>query len=308
MNWIVFSYSLPSQSRSSPRVTLWRRLKRLGAISLAGGPQILPERDDCIEAFSWLAQEIRQAGGEAVVMHVQQFAGLTDTAVIQLFQTARRADYEELDHEAAALEQELESKDYASITDALERLRRRYADITRIDYFQCPSRAQLVARLARIEQALSPHSAGYAVTAVSAETYHDKRWVTRPHPHVDRLACIWLIRRFIDPQASIRYAPAPEPGEIAFDMDQGEFGHRGNLCTFEMMRLAFGLDDPGLRAIAEIVHEIDLQDGRFARPETAGIAAVLDGWRQAKLDDAALETQGVALFEGLHTALSLDSS
>src|SRR5512136_282876 len=104
MNWVVFSYSLPTKAVSSPRVTLWRRLRRLGAISPAGGVQVLPARDECIEAFQWLAQEIRQAHGEAVVMRVEQFEGLTDQQLIDQFQTARTEEYGEVEEQIAELE------------------------------------------------------------------------------------------------------------------------------------------------------------------------------------------------------------
>jgi hypothetical protein len=142
------------------------------------------------------------------------------------------------------------------------------------------------------------------VSPAAIKVYRDKRWVTRPRPHVDRLACIWLIRQFIDPNAVIRYSLTRDPDEVAFDMREGEFGHRGNLCTFETMVAAFGLDELRLHAIGEIVHEIDLRDGRYAHPETAGVDAILKGWLLARLSDAELEAYGVALFEGLYAALS----
>src|SRR5918911_2849116 len=88
MQWIVFSYSLPSQSRSAPRVALWRRLRRLGAVTPAGGVYVLPARDECLEAFQWLAQEIRQAQGDALVMRVEQFEGLDQQQLIGLFNAA----------------------------------------------------------------------------------------------------------------------------------------------------------------------------------------------------------------------------
>jgi hypothetical protein len=116
------------------------------------------------------------------------------------------------------------------------------------------------------------------------------------------LACIWLIRRFVDTLAVVRYGLEAEPGEIAFDMERGQFTHRGQMCTFETMLLAFGLDDPALRQMAEIVHEIDLRDGMYVHAETAGIDAVLDGWQQAKVPDAEMESRGVALFEGLYAS------
>src|SRR5512136_2010318 len=97
MNWIVFSYSLPGKSGSGPRVSLWRGLRRLGAISPAGGAQVLPARDECLEAFQWLAREIRQAKGEAVVMRVEQFEGLTDQELIDRFHAVRAEDYAEIE-------------------------------------------------------------------------------------------------------------------------------------------------------------------------------------------------------------------
>ena len=78
MDWITFSYSLPTKEGSNARVTQWRRMRRLGAIAIAGGVQVLPAREECIEAFQWLAQEIRAANGDAVVMSVTHIEGLTD--------------------------------------------------------------------------------------------------------------------------------------------------------------------------------------------------------------------------------------
>jgi len=118
------------------------------------------------------------------------------------------------------------------------------------------------------------------------------------------MACAWLIRRFINPGAVIRYSSSPEPDEVAFDMMQDEFGHRGNLCTFETMVLSFELENPGLKPIAEIVHEIDLHDDRYVWPEIAGIARLIDGWSMSNLADPELEEKGISLFEGLYRAFS----
>ncbi len=309
MNWVVFSYSLPAASRSSPRVAVWRRLRALGAVSLKDGIYVLPARDECVEAFQWLAQEVAQEEGSALVMQVQRFEGLSDAQLIDVFQKARRQDYQELDARASELERSLGRKkqvrpeNLSRARDTLEKLRRWHADVSRIDFFASPDAARVASRLARIARRLTPArplEAKIAPAAIAA--YRNQRWVTRPRPHVDRLACAWLIRRFINPRAAIRYAEVHKSGEVPFDMSTGEFGHRGNLCTFETMIKAFGLDDPGLRAIAEIVHDIDLRDERYARPETAGIDAILKGW--TGLADAEREAHGIALFEGLYTELS----
>jgi hypothetical protein len=311
MNWLVFTYSLPTQSRSSPRVAVWRRLRRLGAVTVAGGAQVLPDRDECLEAFQWLAQEIRKAKGEAQVMRVERFEGLTDQQLADLFCAARTEDYGEIGVQAAKLEGALKkakSKDTSQARNELAKLRRQYADVARVDYFECSEGRRVASRLSAIEQLLSlPIAKGKDMPSVSIEGYRDKRWVTRPRPYVDRLACAWLIRRFINPEAVIRYSEQTEPDEVTFDMEQGQFGHQGHLCTFEAMRLAFGLDDPALRAIAEIVHEIDLQDERYTRPETIGVDAVLEGWWKSGLPDAELETRGITLFDALYSKLTPNS-
>ena len=310
MNWIVFSYSLPGKSGSGPRVSLWRRLQRLGAISPAGGAQVLPAREECLEAFQWLAREIRQAKGEAVVMRVEQFEGLTDQQLIEQFHAARAEDYAEIEKSITELEKVVNKRtkleDRSPAREALDKLRRRYTEIHRVDYFNSLAGDRVAARLARVEQLLSVTSPALAVKIDKRETsaYRGKRWVTRPRPHVDRLACIWLIRRFIDANASIRYAEHPEPGEIAFDMDDGEFGHTGNLCTFEGLCLAFALNDPALRAMGEIVHEIDLHDGRYVRSEITGVEAILNGWQQTNWTDTEREAHGIAFFEGLYQTLA----
>lgn len=309
MNWIVFSYSLPGKAGSGPRVSLWRRLQRLGAVSPAGGAQVLPARDECIEAFQWLAREIRQAKGAAIVMRVEQFEGMGDQQLIDLFNGARSEDYAEIERQITELDKTLGKRtkveDRSRLRDELARLRRRYAEIRRVDYFNSPSGDRLAVRLSRLEQRLAPPPPAPAIkiAKVAIGDYRDKQWVTRPRPHVDRLACIWLIRRFVDSAAAIRYASRPKDDEIAFDMDEGEFGHRGNLCSFESMRIAFALDDPALRVMAEIVHEIDLQDGRYVRSEIAGVEAILDGWQRMDWPDAEREAHGIAFFEGLYQTL-----
>jgi hypothetical protein len=301
MNWFVLTYSLPAGPNSSPRVTLWRRLKRLGAVAVTGA-YILPAREECREAFQWLAQEIRHAQGEALVLHISQVEGLSDAELVALFHEARRDEYAELEAQLASLEQQAGGAEAGAPREGLERLRRRYAEIARTDYFDSPEGRELAGRLERLAQLLNPAPASAAPPA-SVAAYRGRSWVTRPRPHVDRLACIWLIRRFIDPAAQVRYADSPRDDEVAFDMDGATFGHQGERCSFETMLAAFGLDEPGLQALAAIVHALDLWDGPPERPEAAGVDAILRGWLQAGLSDAELERHGVALFEGLYLTL-----
>ncbi|MBN1964711.1 MAG: chromate resistance protein [Anaerolineae bacterium] len=311
---MVFSYSLSAKS-SSPRVAVWRQLNRLGALSPVGGVYLLPARDRCVEAFGWLAQQVRQAGGEALLMHVDRFEGITDQAMIARFREVRQADYTALGEQVERLETALRAADTPTarqeIKSELDRMQQALADITDIDYFACPERDQLTARLARVRLAIFPDlSAPVEIARVEVDAYHGAQWVTRPHPHVDRLACAWLIRRFVDPDATIRYAPEPQDGgdtpyrgEVPFDVPGADFSHRGSLCTFEVMLRTFGLVDPALQALAEIVHEIDVRDGVSARPETGGVDALLRGWQLSAVPDAEMERRGIELFEGLYAAL-----
>jgi hypothetical protein len=271
---------------------------------------ILPAREECIEAFQWIAQEIRQAQGEALLMRVDTFEGLTDAQTIEMFNAARAKDYAEIEQQIAVLEEQIAKKPdaIAQVQEGVERLRRRHAEIARVDYFDCPDGARVAERLRLLAQSLLPDRQATRVPQATLGAYRDRVWVTRPRPHIDRLACAWLIRRYIDPQAIIRYTAAPVLDEVAFDMPGAQFGHQGANCTFETMLLAFDLDDPGLQALAALVHELDLRDGLIVPPEAAGVDAILSGWLLNDMTDAEREAHGIALFDGLYAVLAARSS
>jgi hypothetical protein len=159
--------------------------------------------------------------------------------------------------------------------------------------------------LDEIEAALHPGSEEAAsIRALNISDYKGRVWVTRPRPYVDRLACAWLIRRFVDAEAQIHYSDTPKKDELSFDMKEAVFGHRGNFCSFEVIVRSFGITDDAVKSLAEIIHEIDLRDGRYHRSEIEGIELVLKGWRQSDLADAELEARGILFFDGLHVALA----
>jgi hypothetical protein len=136
---------------------------------------------------------------------------------------------------------------------------------------------------------------------VRSGEFRGKVWVTRRGVQIDRIASAWLIRRFVDPDARFKFVTAKDyagrPGELRFDMFQAEFTHEGDRCTFEVMLERTGLDDPALRAIAEIVHDIDLKDGKFGREQTAGIAHVIAGICMGQDDDLARIDRGSAVLD-----------
>ena len=131
--------------------------------------------------------------------------------------------------------------------------------------------------------------------------------MTRKGIHVDRIASAWLIRRFIDAAAKLKYVEAKgylsAPGELRFDMFDAEFTHEGNLCTFEVLLARMETDDPALRHIADIIHDIDLRDGKFAREETAGVTALITGLCLQHREDDARLVAGTTVLDAFYRAL-----
>ena len=188
----------------------------------------------------------------------------------------------------------------------LARLKARLAQVAAIDFFGADGREAAEGLLLELEGRL--HEEALAEPAAAERGLGElkgRTWVTRTGVHVDRIASAWLIRRFIDPEARFKFVPAkgyvPEPGELRFDMFEAEFTHEGDRCTFEVLLGRAGLGEPALRAIAEIVHDIDLKDGKFARPEAEGIRTLIAGICAATGDDEERLARGGAVFEDLYS-------
>ena len=128
------------------------------------------------------------------------------------------------------------------------------------------------------------------------------RWATRPGVHVDRTACAWLIRRFVDAEAEFSFVADVEEipdGTTPFDMRGAELSHRGGECSFEAILRRYELDDPALWDIARVVHEADLEDERFDVPEARGLDVLIRGLSMVSSDDETLELTG-RLYDGLY--------
>jgi hypothetical protein len=143
--------------------------------------------------------------------------------------------------------------------------------------------------------------------ATNVADLKNRTWVTRAGLYVDRIASAWLIRRFIDPNARFKFvAPGyvPEVGELRFDMFEAEFTHEGDSCTFEVLVATAGLaSDPALAAISEVVHDIDLKDGKFGRHEVEGIRTLIAGICNGTTDEERI-ARGAAAFEDLYRSLT----
>lgn len=301
--WLLLLYGL-SAKHGRARVNLWRQLKRCGALPWKTSAYLLPDRPEHFERLQWLAQHVRDDGGEATLLRVSEIEGMSDRDIIRQFNEARAEDYGPL---IAALTQKVGRKKQraaASIAVELAELTRQFEDIRRIDFFECP-RAQDVQMLLKRAGELR---AGTSKTPplLSAKRFAGRTWLTRPRPEIDRIGSAWLIRKFIDPSARFVFAndPAKQPNAIPYDMFEAEFSHHGEDCTFETLVKRFGISDKAVKKMAEMVHDADLEDGKFHTAECLGLDRVVKGWAKAGLTDEELLARGGQCFDALYLYLS----
>lgn len=305
--WAILIATLPTQP-NAVRLRVWRALKALGCASLRDGTYLLPQEQAC--ALEALAAEVREHGGAASVMTLSpRDEAQRDEVLAQFDRTEAYAQWRET---AMALQAALDGlgetearRRLRGVADALQSLRA-------IDYYPGPAAEQADAELSALRRALDarfskgePQSrADDDIARLDRAKFQGKRWATRERPWVDRLACAWLIRRFIDPQASFVWLsdPARAPrGVIGFDYDGARFTHVGARVSFEVMCASFGLEnDPKLQRIASAVHYLDV--GGIPVPEAAGLEAVLAGLREVHPDDDRLVLATDAVFDALYAA------
>jgi len=301
-SWLLLLLSLPPRP-SSLRVRAWRRLKALGAVALKSGAYLLPFSSDRYEQFQWLAQEVQKDRGEATLLKVDRVENMKQPEVVRLFHEARNADYASLTDRY----RKLGSAKRPRAAEELARLARELDRLADIDFFEAPGRQQALRAREAAERRVTglPQAGARLAGRLDLEALQGRRWATRPRPHVDRIASAWLIKRFLDPAAEFVFAAADElPADaIPFDMAGVEFGHQGDHCTFETLLHRSGLRDRRLAAIAEIVHEADVRDGKFQREEARGLDLVLRGLLAAIKDDQEALAQGLTLFDGLYSTI-----
>jgi hypothetical protein len=290
---------------SSLRVRVWRRLKTLGAVPLKRSAYLLPDTPERYEDFQWLAQEVQRDGGDATLIRVRQIENMTAADVLRLFHEPRDHDYRQL---AARYRKVLQGLDKKSTSarrqEELARIAKDHQRIRDIDFFDAPGGAEV----RRLEEAIAmrtrrPETPRREPAATLDLTkLRGRRWVTRPRPHIDRIASAWLIKRFIDPAAEFVFAPPADfpQDAIPFDAPGVELSHQGEDCTFETLIKRARLRDRRLTRLAELVHEADLRDGKYPHEEARGIDVAVRALLAASEDDKQVLAQGMALFEGLY--------
>ena len=284
--WLLLIHQLPPKPDYF-RVKIWRRLQALGAIPIKNSVYALPFTDQATEDLQWLRKEITAGGGEASVCRAAFVDGLTDPQIEAMFRAGRDAEYAEVTRAA-----EKPAPGEADVA----RLERRLREIAALDHFGATGRKTAEAAVAKLKAHRTTRRS--AVKRIRGQT-----WVTRPDVHVDRIASAWLIKRFIDPKARFVFGEARD-GAVSFDMFEGDYTHEGEGCTFETLLHRFGLEqDDALRAIAEMVHDVDCKEEKFGRDETAGFARLVAGLVKRNARDAVRIERGTELLNDLYESL-----
>ena len=318
--WLLVFYSVPSHPVSN-RMKIWRKLAKVGAVQLKGSVYILPATEEHEEFCQWLIGEVKSMGGDGAFVRSAEIKTMTDTDIRRLFTTQADREYHRLEKVIDVFERKIQSIRKGSkseagkhLADQAAKLTKEFEELRKRDYFESSTGHILKKRIQALEAALrdagekAPEGAA-SIVAKRTQDYRGKIWATRKNPFVDRMASAWLIKRFIDPKASFvfideRDVASLDNTTVAFDMRGAAFTHVGDLCTFEVLVKSFGIKDKAVKKIAEIVHDLDVKDDKYGKPEATGVEDILAGIRKtAKNDTDGLE-RGMAAFEMLYQSKS----
>ncbi len=310
--WLLLIHQIPP-SPAYFRAKVGKRLAKLGAVAIKNSVYVIPDTEQTHEDLQWIAREIVAEGGDATMCRASFVEGLRDEQIEGLFNAAREADYNALAEDVRAVLSQTPSRvaalaeARATIESDVARIKKRLGEIAAIDYFGAPGREAVQATLEIIEKRLrrEPKTRATKEEKKPARAdYQGRTWVTRKNVHVDRIGSAWLIRRFIDPKATLKFVPGQGyqalSGEVTFDMYEATFTHVGDACTFEVLLDAFDLREVGLSAIAEIIHDIDVKDGKFERLEAPGVASLIAGIALSRAEDAERIALGSTFFDALY--------
>lgn len=310
--WSILLVTLPTRP-AAVRLRIWRALRTLGCVSLRDGAFLLPASH--AESLESLAEEVQAHGGSAFVMALSPRNAVQQAEVIVQFdRTEAYAQWRAL---AAVLKLDIDRMAEPEVRRRLRSVTETLESVRRIDYYPGPAVLQAEHELMMLRQSVNARFTkgepqqlvNEDIPRVDPGKFQGKRWATRQRPWVDRLACAWLVWRFVDPAARFVWLSdttrAPR-GVIGFDYDGARFTHVGARVTFEVMATSFGLDaDSRLRRIGAAVHYLDV--GGIPVPEAAGLAAVLNGLREIHVDDDLLTLSAASIFDALYAVTGATS-
>jgi len=259
--------------------------------------------------------------GEGAYTRIKHIDTMKDPEIIALFNQQRANDYktigkalDNIERRLSSIKQGGKAQNTKVLSDQFRKLLKEYEEVKRVDFFSSTMGQALNERIKRVDGGINKLSGTetekeslVTISCRVVDDYQGKVWVTRKKPFVDRMASAWLIKKFIDKNASFDFIDEKDidavgRNSIVFDMRGGEFTHVGNLCTFEVLIKSFGLKDKTLKKIAEIVHDLDMKDDKYKPMESKGLEDILIGIRKTARDDGDALEKGMQVFEMLYVS------
>src|SRR5258708_7843551 len=185
LTWLLLLYGLPTKSNTA-RVSLWRKLKRYGAIQLKTSAYVLPDQPEHYERFQWLATEIRDSGGEATLIRVAQIEGVGDDEIIQMFSAARADEYKEVSEACRLAMGKRKRMKEGELAGEFGKQQRRFREIKEADYFKSAAADDAQMSLERLERILTPKARAASPPKLAVNDFQGRTWLTRPRPGIDR--------------------------------------------------------------------------------------------------------------------------
>ncbi len=303
--WLVTVTRLPTEDPAG-RMRMLRTLESLGAAVMREGVYLLPDSEDNRRALERLAHYVAQNAGSASVLRVEAADAAQQAQLQRYFD--RSARYDELTKNILSLRVGFGVSDASAIARVLHKQRRDFEAIAALDFFPTEARGRTEQALAQAETEvralLYPAQAGAA--ALGAEPLQRRTWATRRPLWADRLACAWLIRRFIDSEAKLVWldkgAACPE-GALGFGFEGARFANTETRITFEQMLGHFNLEGhAALGRIGSIVHFLEVRGTPVA--EAAGVQTLLQGAVRRAASDDELLREAEKTFDLLYEAYS----
>jgi hypothetical protein len=307
--FLALLISLPT-GNSTLRMRVWRALKSTGCGVLRDGVYVLPTEAPQAAALMEAESEVKAAGGFAMIVELNLKTSTQLEHVRKLFD--RSEEYGAIVRQLTAAKASLQRLGKRKADTLVQRSRRALEGLVETDFYPGQARLQADAAMSALEhaaQALSsgePHTSRKKVRRLDSERYRGRTWATRKDLWVDRLASVWLIRRFIDKNARFSWVDRPRDrpkGSVGFDFDGAEFTHLGNRVTFEVLQASFGLDDnPALAAIGQAVHFLDV--GGIPVADAKGLETLLRGIKGTARGDDELAREAGKVFDHFYSAYS----
>lgn len=271
------------------RVSIWRSLQKTFAVPVKNSVYALPLNKKNLSVFKDIAKEIEERGGEAVLCEVNFIKGVSNESLEQEYNDHLNQSFLELSKTLRELRKQTKKlksdHDLMPIQHDLSRATSFLNVLAEKNVFHCDGEQICRTLLDEITKEIISISKKSSSIPASIEknqpTYRGRIWATRIGIAHDRIACAWLIKKYIDPSAEFIFVDPKNykktSSHITYDIYRGDFSHEGELCTFEVLIQRFKLKSASLKNLAEIIHDLDIGDDKHQHPATGGVKAILDG-------------------------------